>query len=141
MKMLLNELLQRKVGDLGEAKRAIHCAPDLSIHAAISTMKNAHIGSLVVVQGLKVVGIFTERDFLERVALNNVVITTSKVGEFMTPSPVCVQRHENLGLVLNKMREGGFRHIIIVDSYGNLEKVVSLREIMDYLVHCLAQAA
>lgn len=134
MKHLLRELLERPISDLGEAKRAIHCEPELSLSNAISTLKTANIGSLVICEGTKVVGIFTERDVLLKCALQDIPLGSAKVGEFMTKNPVCVQRFESIGSVLIRMKEGKFRHIIIIDSYGNLEKVVSLREIMDYIL-------
>jgi len=133
MKHQLKELLDRHIAELGEAKRAIHCEPELSLINAISTLKSANVGSLVIVDGTRVVGIFTERDVLIKCALQDIP-TNAKISEYMTKNPVCVQRFEPLGNVLLKMKEGKFRHIIIVDSYGNLEKVVSQREILDYLL-------
>lgn len=135
MKHQLKELLERKISDLGEAKRATHCEPELSLSNAINTLKSANIGSLVIVEGGRVVGIFTERDVLSKCALQDIPLGSAKIADYMTKNPVCVQRFETIGAVLQKMKEGKFRHIIIVDAYGNLEKVVSLREIMDYLLN------
>lgn len=134
MKHLLRELLERPIAELGEAKRAIHCEPELSLSNAIATLQSFNIGSLVVVEGTKVVGIFTERDVLMKCCLHDIPWSTAKVSNYMTPRPVCVQRFETIGNVLIKMKEGKFRHIIIVDSYGNLEKVVSIREIMIFIL-------
>lgn len=139
MKHLLRELLERPIAELGEAKRAIHCEPELSLSNAIATLQAAKIGSLVIVEGTKVVGIFTERDVLMKCALHDIPWSTAKVCNYMTPHPVCVQRFETIGSVLVKMKEGKFRHIIIVDSYGNLEKVVSIREIMDYILNVFVE--
>ena len=133
MKQQLKEILERSISELGAAKRAIHCEPELSIQAAIATLKSANVGSLVITEGTRVVGIFTERDVLLKCALQEIPLGSAKVADYMTPNPVCVQRFETIANALLKMKEGKFRHIIIVDSYGNLEKVVSLREIMDYL--------
>lgn len=137
MQHLLKELLNRSVSELGQAKRALSCDAELSLSKAISTLKSAKAGSLVVLEGSRVVGIFTERDVLVKCALEDIPYGTAKVSEFMTPNPVCVQRFETIGNVLMKMRDGKFRHMIIVDAYGNLEKVVSQREIMDYLMGVL----
>ena len=134
MKHQLKELLDRSISDLGETKRAVHCESELSLSNAINTLKSNKIGSLVVVENSRVVGIFTERDVLMKCALQDIPLGTAKICDYMTKNPVCVQRFETIGNVLLKMQDGKFRHIIIVDSYGNLEKVVSLREIMDYLM-------
>ncbi len=135
MKHQLKELLERSISDLGEAKRALHCEPELSLSNAISTLKTANVGSLVVAEGTRVVGIFTERDVLLKCALQDIPLGSAKVSDYMTRNPVCVQRFESIGNVLMKMKEGKFRHIIIIDSYGNLEKVVSQREILEYLLN------
>jgi CBS domain-containing protein len=140
MKHQLKELLERNISELGQAKRAIHCEPELSLSNAISSLKLNNVGSLVIVEGARVIGIFTERDVLLKCALQDIPLGTAKVSDYMTKNPICVQRFETIGNVLVKMKSGKFRHIIIVDAYGNLEKVVSQREIMDYLLQIFLTA-
>ena len=139
MKLLLKELLGREIASLGAPNRALHCTPTTSVENAVLTLRREKVGSLVIVEDKKVKGIFTERDFLEKVALKGVDMSSVKVESYMTSNPVCVKRHEPIGDALNKMRIGKFRHVIIVDGYGHLEKVVSIREIMDYLMTPITQ--
>ena len=129
----LKEILEQSISELGEPQRAKSCSPDTTLEDAVSMLKEAKVGSLVIVADGSVKGIFTERDFLEKVALNDVDMTKLPISSLMTPNPVCVKRHESIGSVLEKMQKGKFRHIIISDSYGHLEKVVSIREVMEYL--------
>lgn len=139
MKIQLKELLARNIGDLGEPKRAHHCDPDASVTDVLQILRKEKIGSIVVVEDRQVVGIFTERDYLEKVALNPKESQPEdlKVKNFMTRNPVTVKRQDTICETLTKMRKGKFRHVVIVDSYKHLEKVVSMREIMDYLLDSL----
>ena len=134
MKLQLVELLGRSIGEIGVSQRARHCTPDMPVSQAATILKHEKIGSLVVVADGKVKGIFTERDLLEKAAFQNLDMNTLKVSDLMTMNPVCVQRHESIGAVLLRMRSGKLRHIIITDNYEHLEKVVSMREIMDYFL-------
>ena len=135
----LKELLERNISELGVPQRAMSCAPEISLQAAVFQMRENKIGSLVIVADRKVKGIFTERDFLEKVALKGEDMSNLPISSLMTSNPVCVKRNESIGSVLEKMRNGKFRHIIITDSYDHLEKVVSIREITEYLTSSFAQ--
>lgn len=139
MKIQLKELLARPIGDLGIPKRAHQCGPDMSVRDVLLVLRKEKIGSLVVVENDKVIGIFTERDYLEKFACQDKEAKPTTVKELMTANPVSVTRQETIGNTLEKMRHGEFRHIIIVDTYGHLEKVVSMREIMDYLIGSLLE--
>ena len=110
MTLQLKELLGRPISELGSAKRATHCSSDLSVLGAVKVMKGEGIGSLVVADGLKVLGIFTERDYIERIVFTGKDASKLLIGECMTKNPICTQRHESIGAVLSKMREGNFRH-------------------------------
>lgn len=134
MKLQLKELLAREISSLGAPSRAMHCTSDTSVEGAILQLRKEKVGSLVIVDDGKIKGIFTERDFVEKVALKGIDMSHVKIEAYMTPNPVCVKRHESIGDVLARMRKGKFRHIIIVDAYDHLEKVISIREIMDYLM-------
>ena len=87
------------------------------------------------------VGIFTERDLLKKVALATLDIKTTKISAVMTANPVAVRRQTKLSEAIGKMRNGKFRHLIVEDAYGVAEGVLSMRDIMDYLCNTLMQHA
>lgn len=137
MTLRIRRVLNRKVGELGLGPRAITCAPNTPIKEALKILRTNDIGSVVVVEGLKVHGIFTERDCLHKVAAKPVNFEKEPVSSFMTHTPTCINKETSFGDVLREMRGGNFRHMIIVDSYKNVERVISIKDIMNHLIDTL----
>ena len=111
---------------------AIMVDAQASVVSAVNTMNERHIGSVLVERDGRLVGIFTERDILTRVAFreNNREL---KVEAVMTRDPETLEASETIAFALNKMSVGGFRHIPIVDSDGQAIGVISVRNIVDFL--------
>jgi CBS domain-containing protein len=77
-------------------------------------------------------GIFTERDALRCMA--NRVDPKSPITKFMTRNPCVVTENATIGEVIEKMSEGGYRHVPIVDMDGRLSGVAAVSGIVHYLV-------
>jgi CBS domain-containing protein len=103
-----------------------------SVVSAVDKMNERHIGSVLVQRDGKLVGIFTERDVLTRVAFRD-GNRDLKVESVMTRSPETLEANETIAFALNKMSVGGFRHIPIVDGDGKPTGVISVRNIVDFL--------
>src|SRR5262249_32955577 len=88
---------------------------------------------LLVVQGQRVVGIFTERDLMRRVLAPSKPLSLS-VAACMTPNPVTVQNKDPIGVAVKRMEEGGDRHLPVVDEAGRPVGVLSVKRIVHYLV-------
>lgn len=139
MKLQLQEILKRPIADLTLTKELTKCSPEISMEEVVKILQASAGGSIVIIEDGKTVGIFTERDFLKKVAFNNQVSKDTKISAMMTKNPVCVKKHETLGQVLLKMRAGRFRHIVINDVYDIAEGMISMRDIMDYLTDAMAE--
>lgn len=139
MKMQIREILMRPISEVLRARKPVQCSPETTVADAVTQMRTDKVGSLLVTEGLKVLGIFTERDFLEKIALTDQDPFKTPITEVMTPGPVCMARTDSIGKVLQRMRDGRFRHIIIVDAYQNLENIVSIRQITDYTLSAAGQ--
>ena len=100
---------------------------------AVTAMNGQHIGCVLVQTGGKLVGIFTERDVLKRVALHE-GSRAQKVEAVMTRNPATLEANQSLAFALNKMSVGGYRHIPIVDDGGRPVSVLSIRDIVDFIV-------
>ena len=100
---------------------------------AVNKMNEQHTGCVLVGKSGKLVGIFTERDVLNKVAFkpNN---QTFRVEQVMTANPETLEADETIAFALNKMSVGGFRHIPIVDHQGKAVGVLSVRDLVDFLV-------
>ena len=106
-------------------------APEDRVATAVSAMKESKLDSVLVCEGGKVVGIFTQRDFLNRVALpqkNDVPLS-----EVMTKSPDVLSRDESILTALKKMAAGNYRNIPVVDSEGNALGNLSVWDVMKFL--------
>jgi CBS domain-containing protein len=88
--------------------------PTLPVADAIRTMHTAGIDCLLVCDDGRLVGIFTDRDAVVKVAGKK--LEAFDVRDFMTPDPVVLRRDDTLAVAIHKMAIGGFRHIPIVDG-------------------------
>ena len=103
------------------------------IRFAVMAMRREGVGCLLVCEGERMVGIFTERDLLRRVLATGKPLTLT-VAECMTPNPVAVHRKEPVGAAVRRMEEGGYRHLPVVDEAGLVVGVLSVKRIVHYLV-------
>ena len=104
-----------------------------SLADAIAQMQKERRGCVLVVSGDKLVGIFTERDVLLKVAGLAIDLKQAKVSDYMTRDPVALPAESNVAFALNRMVVEGFRHIPLIDDKGRPAGVVSMRELIEYL--------
>jgi len=106
---------------------------ETSLAEVLRCMREADRGGVLVVRDGKLVGIFTERDVLLRVAGHAIDLEQAKVAEHMTRDPVALPADASVAFALNKMLVEGFRHIPLVDDQGHPTAVVSMRDLIEYL--------
>lgn len=110
------------------AKQQILTAPaTLTVTEAARMMKLSNIGALMVVEGARLVGIFTERDALFRVLAEGRDPDATLLGEVMTRSPQTIGPDRPFGHALHMMYDGGFRHVPVVEN-GRPVGMVSARD-------------
>ena len=109
---------------------------------AIRLMQEQRHGSVVVVDGRRrLCGIFTERDVLYRIAGGDVDLATAPLGEHMTADPVVLRHTDPIGLALNKMSVGGYRHIPLVDRANEPVGIIAMRDIVHFLAEFFPETA
>lgn len=114
---------------------------DASVAEAVARMKHARIGSLAVVDdaGL-LVGIVTERDMLTKVLLEPIPAESTRVSAIMTANPETLLPSDAIVFAMNKMQVGGFRHVPIVDEAGKPLYVLSIRDVVGYVLRVFESA-
>ncbi len=85
-------------------------------------------------------GIFTERDVLFRIVDQGQNPATVSLGEVMTRDPERLPAEASVAWVLNKMAIGGFRHVPVVDKKGRPVLLVSVRDVVAFLVEFFPRA-
>jgi signal-transduction protein with cAMP-binding, CBS, and nucleotidyltransferase domain len=127
-------LLGEQLDALGmAAPEIVDVASD--VDDAIRRMHDKGIDCVLVVGDGRLVGIFTDRDAVLKVA--GTALADRSVGALMTRDPVVLRHDETIAVAINKMAVGGFRHIPIVED-GRPTGVVSARDVFRHLARSLA---
>lgn len=119
----VRDILDRKGGEVASIRR------ELSVIDAAKEMNRLRIGSLVVVDGPNVVGIFTERDILVRVVAESRDPNRLTVGQVMTVPVVCCTPETDLAECKSIVTNRRIRHIPVIDG-GALVGIVTSGDIM-----------
>ena len=117
------------VYDLVKDRRVYSIDAEKSVLEAARFMMEHSIGALPVLREGKLVGIFSERDLMNRVVAVGRQPGTTRIAEVMTANPRTVDTEESLEDCLFLMKEFNFRHLLIV-SGEELKGLVSLRDIL-----------
>lgn len=104
---------------------------DCTVKEAIARMREKEKPVLMICKGKKLVGIFTERDYLMKVVGR--AKPADPIREYMTPNPVIGSLDRTLGETIEVMNEKGLRNLPIVDEHGAPASVVTVISAIQYL--------
>jgi sigma-B regulation protein RsbU (phosphoserine phosphatase) len=113
-------------------------APAATVAEVIAVMAARDRGAVLVVDGGRLVGIFTDRDFVRRVAAATPPWREVPIADWMTPSPHTVAPDTGWEDAVARMQELGIRHLPVVDG-GTVLGVVSSRLVMNHRGEVLKQ--
>jgi CBS domain-containing protein len=109
-----------------------------SVTEAVRLMQREHRGCVVITEDgtdqSRLIGIFTERDVLLRIVDRGKNPATLPLDAVMTTDPEVLELNGTVAHALNKMSVGGFRHVPVVDEDHRPVFVVSVRDIVEFLV-------
>jgi CBS domain-containing protein len=103
-----------------------------SIGQVMQLLRAQRTGAMLVCDGEKLVGIFTERDALKLMAQG--ADLSKPVSQVMSRDPATIPSNATVGQAIGVMAEGGYRHLPIVDDSGRPTGVVAVHGIVHYLV-------
>ena len=106
----------------------VSVAPEDTLGEAAERMAEDGVGSAVVLDSGRLIGILTERDLLRAVA-GRVHTSEARVREWMTVDPMTATEATSAHEAMRTMLEQGFRHLPVIEE-GRTIGVVSLRELM-----------
>ncbi|MEX2315814.1 MAG: CBS domain-containing protein [Pirellulales bacterium] len=103
-----------------------------SVGQVLQLLRAQRNGAMLICEGTKLVGIFTERDALKLMARGTDFSTP--VREVMSSSPATISSKATVGDAIRQMAEGGYRHLPIVAPEGKPTGVIAVHGIVHYLV-------
>ncbi|MBM3792367.1 MAG: CBS domain-containing protein [Acidobacteria bacterium] len=108
----------RTVGQLLAAKGhdVWSTTPDVSVLSALQVMAEKNVGALVVLDGERLAGIFSERDYARRVVLKGKASKDTPVAEIMTRDPFTVKTDQTVGECMGMMTAERIRHLPVVEG-------------------------
>ena len=118
---------QRAIREIIEKQSPVTAAGDISVAEAARLMKDKRVGALLVLEGNRLAGIFTERDALFRVIAEGRDPGATHLADVMSANPRTITPDRPFGHALHMMHEGGFRHVPVVEG-GKPIGVVSARD-------------
>lgn len=128
--MLVNQLLSMKglSGKPGvEATTIITIKPDATLEDAAKLLSERRIGAIVVSSdGRKPEGILSERDIVRQLGDKGPEVLNLPIREVMTTSVQTCTTGEDALHILERMTQGRFRHLPVVDGDGNMLGVISI---------------
>jgi len=104
-------------------------APEDTLGEAAERMAEQGVGSAVVLDSGRLIGILTERDMLKAMAAR-VHTSDARVREWMTEDPLTATAEMEVENAAQVMLEHNFRHLPIVDDNGAVIGLVSLRRVV-----------
>lgn len=119
--------------------QAISLPAEASVLEAVSTMKERHVGCILVMKDGQLAGIFSERDFLLKAAGPGRSLESIQLAEVMTPGPIALSPEHSIRFALHEMSVGGFRHIPLVRNREPVG-IISARDVIGYLCHQIRHA-
>jgi CBS domain-containing protein len=126
--------LQRTIEELGWTKQVPHMTRTDRVAFAFEAMsRDAHDCVLVVDDRDRLCGIFTSRDFLNRIAAERADARAVPLGDVMTPAPRTLRPRDPVAFAINWMAIEGFRNVPIVDDVGRVLGVLTVWDVMRHL--------
>lgn len=108
--------------------------PTDTVLSALKLMADMHIGALLVMEGDKIAGIFTERDYARKVVLLGRASIDTPISEVMTRAVRFVHPTNSAEECMALMTENRLRHLPVVDEGGKLLGMVSIGDLVKDII-------
>jgi CBS domain-containing protein len=129
MTTTVNQLLNAKHSEI------FSVTPDSLVIDAIRMMNEKEVGALLVMQGEKLAGILSERDYTRKVILNNRSSSETKVSEIMTSDIKTVNSSQTIDECMVIMSNNHIRHLPVVND----DETVGVLSIMDVVKNIITE--
>jgi CBS domain-containing protein len=123
----VRNILQKKGNDV------YSISPDKSVYDALEELEENNLGSLVVVEKGKLIGVFTERDYARKVILKGRSSKETMVRDIMSSRPIFVNPDNTLEDCMRLMSDKFIRHLPVLED-DQLVGVISIGDVVRYTI-------
>ncbi len=121
-------------------KHPITTSPETPLENVLRIMLENRIGSILITEEERLVGIFSECDAVNRVGVDFNSLRGQPISDFMTPMPGTLEAENKIIFAVHKMSIGGYRHVPIVEGDQPVG-VISIRDILRYAEETIGDAS
>ena len=114
----------------GKNKPIATIAPEETVLRALELMAKHDVGALLVLEGDRLAGVFSERDYARKVILQGKSSRETKVSEVMTGKVLYVTPDASIEECMAIMTEKHFRHLPVLDDSHNVVGIVSIGDLI-----------
>jgi CBS domain-containing protein len=107
--------------------------PGVSVYDALKLMGEKNIGALLVMEGSKLNGIISERDYARKVVLKGKTSLETLVSDIMTEKVITILPEDNLERCMELMSQNHIRHIPVVKN-GDVKGVISISDVVTAII-------
>ena len=115
---------------VGQQQRVVSISSRATVRDASKAMAEANVGCAAIMEGSKLIGIFTERDILKRVLLQNLDVDQVIIDEVMTKDIICSGDDQSANDARILMERHHIRHLPVLKEDGSLLGVLSIRDLI-----------
>lgn len=108
--------------------------PGATVYSAIELMADKRVGALLVIDGDKLAGIISERDYARKIILQGKSSSDTFVREIMTPAPITVRCETTVDEAMRMMVDNRIRHLPVINSEGRVAGVLSIGDLVKWIV-------
>ena len=123
----VSELLKKREGTLW------HVRPDTSVFEALQLLADYEVGALMVMEGGALVGVFSERDYTRKIALQGRNSRTTPVADIMTRQVLTVAPGATTRDAMVLMSARKVRHLPVLEG-STVLGMISIRDILDDII-------
>jgi len=127
-------VLHRPIWELPTLQPAITLEPSATVRDAVEAMQQAQMSCVLVVNQGRLAGIFTERDVVTRVVAQEIDVDHVQLQEVMHPHPDFLEMEDEIVYALHQMSLGEYRPLPVVDEQQRPIALVSMQDIIGYLL-------
>ena len=108
-------------------------APEATVFEAIKLMAEKNIGALLIMSGGGLVGVFTERDYMRKIALQGKTSKATRVSEVLSGQVISVTPHHTVEECMKLMTENRVRHLPVLEN-GKVAGIVSIGDLVNWTI-------